>query len=129
MQSLRNTSNRSAQQQNSPPNSRADFHFLYIAPAASVDYFFTAALRYWQTYRPIVLHDIEVVQHVPRQYSIVITSLSRSDSAEFVRDQIETTYGQRVYHDALVYDFIEDMQLTLDMRAERNEPYGVPLVE
>jgi hypothetical protein len=56
-----------------------------------------------------------------------VTSIARSDTAPVIRQQIDSTLGNRIYHDALVYDFLEDLQLTLDVRAERNEPFGVPL--
>ncbi|HLA42636.1 MAG TPA: hypothetical protein VJZ27_04330 [Aggregatilineales bacterium] len=117
----------SRQEQGEPPTAKADFHFLYLAPGLDVAYFFDAAKKFWQTFKVIVIHDIRVIQHVPRQYSVAITSLARSDTAQVVREQIESTFGVRVYHDPLVYDFIEDLQLTLDARAERNEPFGVPL--
>ena len=117
-----------AQDDGLPPTSKADFHFLYLAPGLNVDYFFIAARTYWETFKVIVLHDLDVVRHVPRRYSVAITSLTRSDTAQIVRDDIESRFGNRVYHEPLVYDFLEDLQLTLDYRAERNEPFGVPLI-
>ncbi|MCL4877631.1 MAG: hypothetical protein KJ064_13300 [Anaerolineae bacterium] len=114
-------------QDDTPPTQKADFHFLYLAPGVSVDYLFVAARKYWETFRTIVVHDLSLIQHVPRRYSVAITSLSRTDTASLVNDQITSLFGQRVYHDPLVYDFPEDLQLTLDARAERNEPFGVPL--
>ena len=110
-----------------PPTQKADFHFLYIAPGVSVDYFFDGARLFWETFKVIVINDLSLIQHVPNRYSVGITSLSRSDTAAIIREQIDTTFGSRVYHDPLVYDFLEDLQLTLDARAERNEPFGVPL--
>jgi hypothetical protein len=115
------------QQTGEPPTQKADFHFLYLAPGVSVDYFFVAARKFWETFKVIVIYDLDVIQYVPRRYSVAITSLARSDTAQLVRDEIENTFGRRVYHDPLVYDFVEDLQLTLDVRAERNEPFGVPL--
>lgn len=110
-----------------PPRQRADFHFLYLAPGLNVDYFFDASRVFWEAFKAIVVHDLTLVGYVPRRYSVVITSLARSDTGPVVAQQITETFGERVYHDALVYDFIEDMQLTLETRAQRNEPYGVPL--
>jgi len=115
------------QQDALPPTTLADFHFLYLAPGLGMEYFFDASRQYWTTFKVIVLHDLDVVRHVPRQYSVAITSLARSDTAQFVRDDIESRFGNRVFHDPLVYDFVEDLQLTLNVRAERNEPFGVPL--
>lgn len=110
-----------------PPTRLPDFHFLFLAPGVGPDYFFMAARQFWQTFKTIVIYDLSLVEFVPSQYSIAITTLARSDSAAAVREAIESNFGANVYHDALVYDFLEDMQLTLDARAQRNEPFGVPL--
>lgn len=115
------------QSPNQPPTQRADFHFLYLAPGVGIEYFFSASKLYWQTFKTVVTFDLSLIDLVPAQYSVAITSLSRSDTAELVRDQIANNIVRNVYHDPLVYDFIEDVQLTLDARADRNEPYGVPL--
>ena len=84
-----------------PPTQRADFHFLYIAPNVSVDYFFDGARAFWETFKVIVTHDLSLVQYVPRRYSVAITTIARSDTAVVVREEIETTFGNRVYHDAV----------------------------
>jgi hypothetical protein len=119
---------REARQQGSgPPRQKADFHFLYIAPGVSVDYFFDGARLFWETFKVIVINELSLIQHVPDRYSVAVTSIARSDTAPVIRQQIDSTLGNRIYHDALVYDFLEDLQLTLDVRAERNEPFGVPL--
>ena len=110
------------------PNQYADYHFLYIAPGAGVDYFFTAARRYWERFQPTVIHDLAVAQHVPTRTSVVITALARTDTSAMVQQLVSTLFENRVYLDLLVYDYVEDMQLTLDSRAERNEPYGVPII-
>lgn len=109
------------------PNRKPDFHFLFLAPNLSNDYFFNAARLYWETFRTIVLYEVSVIEYVPRRYSVGITSLARSDTSALIRELITTTFGDRVYHDLLVYDFVEDLKLTLDARAQRNEPFGVPL--
>jgi hypothetical protein len=110
------------------PTALPNFHFIYLAPGLSVDYFFVAARRYWQTFRAIVIYDLSLIDYIPGQYSIAITTLARSDTAPSVKALIESSYGARLYHDLLVYDFVEDLQLTLDARAERNEPFGLPLI-
>lgn len=118
-----------AQELPDPPYGKPDFHFLYLAPGLDVAYFFEAAQLYWETFKAIVVNDLELLRYVPRQYSVAITSLARTDSAPAVRSDIENSFGARVYHDPLVYDFLEDMQITLEARALRNEPFGVPLTE
>jgi hypothetical protein len=113
--------------QNVPPTQRADFHFLYLAPGLGVDYFFDASRLFWETFKTIVIHDLALVDYVPRRYSVAITTLGRSDTGPLIKQQIEESFGERVYHDPLVYDFLEDMKATLEARAQRNEPYGIPL--
>jgi hypothetical protein len=109
------------------PDQRPEFHFLYLAPGAGVDYFFVGARRYWEIFRPTVIYDLTLVQRVPAERTVAITALARTDTVEMVRQLVATLLGEQVYLDLLVYDFLEDMQFTLDARAERNEPFGVPL--
>ncbi len=109
-----------------PRLQQPDYHFLYFAPSLSAEWFFRAARLYWQTYRPIVLHDLAIVEYAPRQNSVVVTSLARSDTAPLVRAEITQKYPH-VVHDPLVYDYLEDAQLTLEARSQLNQPFGVPL--
>ena len=90
-------------------------------------YFFTAARKYWKTYNLIVVQDIWIARFVPQNATIGVTILARSDSLKLVRDLAQAALGERAYLDILIYDYLEDAQYTLDLRAERNEPFGVPL--
>ncbi|MCB9438206.1 MAG: hypothetical protein H6673_14615 [Anaerolineales bacterium] len=102
------------------------YHFLYFAPNLSAAWFTQAARRYWQAYRPMVLYDLTFVAYVPLNNQIIITSIARSDSAALIRDQLAQELPH-VIHDPLVYDFLDDVQLTLDARVETNQPFGVPV--
>jgi hypothetical protein len=102
-----------------------DIHFLYLGPGLSADWLFTAARRYWLRFGPIWIADLDLAALVPARRKIAITSLARRDTAKTVRDQIARFYP-RAYHDPLVYDFMNEMQLTLDGRAEFNQRFGVP---
>jgi hypothetical protein len=108
-------------------NRLPDHHFLYLAPGAGVGYFFVAARRFWEAFSVHVIHDLDVVEQVVEDQLVAVTSLARSDTADMVREIIETRFGNAIYHDLLVYDFMEDVQLTLDIRVDRNEPLGFPL--
>ena len=107
---------------------RNQIHFLYFAPNLGAAWFFQAARRYWETYFPIIVHDLTIVAFVPEDYQIIITTIGRSDTATFIREEIEQQYPQAI-HDPLVYDYLEDAQLTLDARLEANQPFGVPIEE
>lgn len=104
----------------------AQYHFLYFAPGIGARWFFEGAQRYWTTFRPIVTYDLRLVEYTPTDESVVITSIARTDTADFVRQEIETRFPN-VRHDALVYDYVNYVLLTLEARADLNQPFGRPL--
>ncbi len=105
--------------------STPDFHFLYLGPGLGADWLFIAARRYWLLFQPIWIDQLETVALVPPRRTVAITSLARRDTAQLVRDRIARLYP-RAYHDPLVYDFMNEMQLTLDGRTDLNQRFGIP---
>lgn len=103
-----------------------DYHFLYFAPGIGARWFFEASRVYWQNYRPLVIYRLNVVAFAPQDARIVITSIARTDTADLVREQIENDFAY-VQHDALVYDYIEYVQLTLEARVSQGQPFGRPI--
>jgi hypothetical protein len=103
----------------------ADYHFLYIDPSLGADWFFIAARRYWERFRPIVVNSFDLIAYVPTHRSIAITTLARRDMAKKIADDVKKTFP-RARHDPLVYDFVEEMKLTLDGRADLEQRFGVP---
>lgn len=104
------------------------YHFLYFAPGIGARWFFEGAQRYWQTFRPLVTYDLRLVAYVPADQDVVITTIARSDTADLVREEIQTRFPTAL-HDALVYDFVNYVLLTLEARADQNQPFGRPLGE
>jgi hypothetical protein len=102
-----------------------DYHFLYIEPTLGADWFFTAARRYWERFRPLVVSDFDLISFIPPRRSLAITTLARRDLAKKIADDIKKNFP-RAYHDPLVYDFVEEMQMTLDGRADLQQQFGVP---
>ena len=100
-----------------------EFHFMVLAPGLQSAWFFTAARRYWQHFRPIVLDDMDLIAVVPPDKSIAITTLARSDTAGFVRERIQRDFSY-ARHDELVQDDIDEMQAILDARAESGQRFG-----
>jgi hypothetical protein len=103
---------------------RPDYHFLYIDKTLDADWLFKAARRYWDRFRPMVISDLDLVAHVPQGSTIAITTLARRDMALMIAELIRSRYP-RVRHDPLVYDYVEEMQLTLDGRAEFQQRFGL----
>jgi hypothetical protein len=103
----------------------ADYHFLYIDQALGPDWFFVAARRYWERFRPMVITNWDLVGYVPERRSIAITTLARRDMAQKLADDVKQKFP-RARYDPLVYDYVEEMQITLDGRADLLQRFGVP---
>ncbi len=102
-----------------------EFHFLYLGPGLSSDWFFIAGRNYWMHFKPIVIDKLDQVALISARRRIAITTLARRDTAKLVRDNVAKHYP-KAYHDPLVYDYVGEMQLTLDGRAALNQRFGVP---
>ncbi len=100
-----------------------EFHFLVLAPGLQAAWFFKAARRYWQRFRPIVLDDMALIAVVPTERRVAITTLARADTAPFVRERVQQDFPH-AYHDELVHDAIEQMQAALDARADSGLRFG-----
>lgn len=102
-----------------------DYHFLYLSPGMNGDWLFIAARTYWLHFQPNVITDLRLATLTPYRRRVAVTSLARRDTAALVRSQMSKLLP-RVYHDPLVYDYVNEMQLTLDQRAALNQRFGVP---
>jgi hypothetical protein len=102
-----------------------DYHFVYLDPALSSEWFFVAARRYWDKFRPIVAAKLDLIDHVPARRTLAITLLTRRDLAPQTLAQIKARFPNALL-DPLVYDVPDDMQLTLDGRAALDQRFGVP---
>lgn len=109
-----------------PQTTLPDYHFLYFAPTLGAEWFFDAARRYWETFQPTVLSDLDFLRFVPERASVIVTVVTRRDTV----DALGVTVAQirpNAYFDAVVEDLFADMKATLTARATSNQPFGVPL--
>jgi hypothetical protein len=102
-----------------------DYHFLYIDPSLDAEWFLVAARRYWERFRPMVIGNLELVSYVPANRSIAITVLARRDMAKMIENMIKQRYPA-IKYDPLVYDFLDEIKITLDGRADFQQRFGVP---
>jgi hypothetical protein len=102
------------------------YHFIYHHPDLAADWLFTAGRRYWIHFRPFVTSDLDVIQYVYHQpqFTVAITSLARRDVAPKIAEEIKQRFPN-AYFDPLVYDYVEEMRLTLDGRAEYQQRFGI----
>src|SRR5579859_3345982 len=108
-----------------PAPPRFDYYFLYLAPGMSGDWLFVAARSYWLTFRPNVILTLDIVAFAAPRRRVAITSLARRDTAQMIKADIAKRFP-RAFHDPLVYDYLNEMQLTLDGRASLNQRFGKP---
>ncbi len=106
-----------------PVQGDPDLHWVILAPGLQADWFFQAARRYWQTFRPTVLPDWDLITFVPNTRSLAVTVLARSDTAEYVAQQIGERWPN-VRLDAVVFDTLPEMQAELDRRANYQKRFG-----
>jgi hypothetical protein len=103
-----------------------DYHFLLVAPNLGAEWLFAGARTYWQTFRPTIISDFELLSLIPLRFSLAVTVVARRDIVDHYREQL-TQVAPRALFDPVVYDYVEDVQLTLDGRAQLYQPFGVPV--
>lgn len=104
------------------PNPR--YHFLYLPTTLGADWLFVAGRRYWETFRPLTISTLDLLAYVPPNEAAVVTLMLRRDFAAEVLTEVQTRFP-RLTLDPLVYDLPEELQLTLDARAARNQRFGL----
>jgi len=106
-----------------PVVGQPDYHWLILAPGLQADWFFQAAKRYWQAFRPTVLTDWNTIQLLPGTKSLAVTVLARSDTVDYMNQVIRDAWPN-VYYDPLVYDNLNQMKAELDRRATEQRRFG-----
>ena len=106
-----------------PVHGLPDYHFLVLAPGLQADWFFAAARRYWQTFRPVVLTHLDLIRYVPNTHTVAVTVLARSDTIGYMDQEIRDAWPN-VWYDPVVADTLEGMTQVLEWRAERQTPFG-----
>jgi hypothetical protein len=104
-----------------------DHHFVLIAPGLNVEWFFDTTRAYLDRFRPTVIPDFTFLQLVPIDYSIVVTTIARRDTAPTLGVQLAQLRPGALY-DPVVRDTIEETRQVLDERAALNQPFGEPLI-
>lgn len=99
---------------------------MYIAPELGVDWFFSAARRYWERFRPTVVQNTDLLYLVPDDRTVTVSLLTRRDSFQLLAVEVAQAHPTALL-DVLVYESAQEAQLALDSRAETYQPFGVPL--
>ena len=104
-----------------------DYHFLLIAPNLGAEWYFEAARAYWERFRPIVVSDLSLISIVPDNMTVSVTVVARRDLVAQLGVELSQLKPEALF-DPVVFDFIEDAQMTLEQRAQSNQPFGVSLI-
>lgn len=102
-----------------------DYHALYLGPGLSADWLFTAARIYYVRFQPIVTDTLDIFAFIPPRRRLAITTLTRRDTARRIAQEVAQRFPN-AYHDPLVYDYLPELQLALDGRAQIGQRLGAP---
>ncbi|MDX2139468.1 MAG: hypothetical protein SF123_15395 [Chloroflexota bacterium] len=108
------------------PDTIPDYHFLLIPQGLGVEWFFDVSRVYFDRFRPTVITDFALVQLVPADATLAVTTVARRDSVANLGVQLAQLRPDALF-DAVTRDTPEETRTVLVQRAERNEPFGVPL--
>jgi hypothetical protein len=100
-----------------------DYHFLLLAPGLQSAWFFQAARQYWQRFQPVVTDNPELLSFIPPDKLVAVTVLARSDTAQFVQEQIEMQRSNARL-DLVIADELPLMESILNGRASAGLPFG-----
>ena len=109
------------------PDTLPDYHFLFLAPNLSMEWFVEAARRYWERFKPTVVSDAQLIEIVPEDQSVAVSLLAMRDTFQRLAVEIAQARADHLL-DALVYETAEEAMIALNSRADTNQPFGVPLL-
>jgi hypothetical protein len=107
---------------------KADYHILYLGPGLNADWLFKYGRVYILHFEPALTATLDTLQFIPPRRVVAITSIARRDTAQRIAQEVARRFP-RAYHDALVYDFPEELQMTLEGRVSLEQRLGVPETE
>ena len=106
-----------------PIRGQADFHMILLAPGIDTSWFFDTARAYWNTFRPMVTNNVELIDLLPSTQSLAVTVISPPDLVETLRQAISGRYPN-VWFDLIETDSIETVATTLNNRVQVNRRFG-----
>lgn len=106
-----------------PIRGQADFHMIVLAPGLDSSWFFDTARAYWNTFRPMVTTNVELIDLIPSTQSLAVTVISSPDLVETLRQAISGRYPN-VWFDVIETDSLEEVANTLNNRVQVNRRFG-----
>lgn len=108
-----------------PIHGAPDYHFVILAPGFDVAWFVdnTGVQAYWDSFRPILMTDIEYINFLPNDRSLVVTAIGTPDLQELIDAQIARRWPN-VWMDQVIITSSSELAEEFDSRARNGLRYG-----
>jgi hypothetical protein len=106
-----------------PIRGQADFHMILLAPGVDSSWFFDTARAYWNTFRPMVTNNVELIDLIPSTQSLAVTVISPTDLVDTLRQAISARYPN-IWFDVIETNSLEEVATTLNNRVQVNRRFG-----
>lgn len=101
------------------------YHFLLLSPSLGAEWFFDAARRYWDRFRPTVVSDLALILLIPATTAVRVTVIARRDQIAMLGVQIAQQLPNAEF-DPISFDTFEATKAELDRRADTMQAFGLP---
>ncbi len=106
-----------------PIQGRADFHMIILAPGLDSRRFFETAQSYWNTFRPMVTTDLNLIDLIPPNKSLAVTVIATPDLVPMMTEQIKDKYPN-VWFDLITATDFDSVRQTFNDRVIANRRFG-----
>ena len=98
-------------------------HWLMIAGSVDPRWFFVAGIRYWETYRPTLVHGGEDLDLIPPHETVAVTVLAPAKEADMIERQIAQVRPD-AFIDVVICGTIEELTAEMNWRVATDHRFG-----
>lgn len=102
---------------------QADYHMVILGPGVESSWFFDTARAYWNTFRPMVTTQFELIDLIPSSRSLAITVLAPADLVNTLQVAIADRYPN-VWFDLIIIDDVERIRDLFNSRVQSGRRFG-----
>ena len=106
-----------------PEDIEADHHIMVFSRKFDVDWFYDAAWRYWETYRPIIIGDMKILSYIPSEKTIVATLVVTEGEEKQIAAEVRRIRPD-IMVDLVIADFQEELRAEFEWRAIKGRRFG-----
>ena len=98
-----------------PIHGGPDYHFWLLSPDLPPDWLFQSGLPYWERFKPVLLHQPELIQRMPYNQSLAVTVIASPAQAPAMNAAIRDRWPN-IWYDLVV---VESATALADVLAQR----------